>query len=226
MLYSDYPGQQPLQPTSTARCGLGLEGSTQLTQNSTQHWATIHTTLLTQAVCTNQLLRVSLPPKSEKSGKLIWVLENHQWHQQNATQSRPQRYTLISVFLYKTHWQGVQWQETLPTCSLAASLPSQLIQLIKLSINFHNETDLHDFKIWLRLAAMKYLCASTKLTGAKDRQRIENYWENNTSTHRITCSLQRILLHLLWLPYGIGQAIIFLPCDFYLLSFFFFFFLA
>jgi len=26
----------------------------------------------------------------------------------------------------------------------------------------------------------------------------------------------------LWLPYGIGQAIIFLPCDFYLLSIFFF----
>jgi len=28
----------------------------------------------------------------------------------------------------------------------------------------------------------------------------------------------------LWPPYGIGQAIIFLPCDFYLLSIFFFFF--
>ena len=26
---------------------------------------------------------------------------------------------------------------------------------------------------------------------------------------------------LLWLPYGIGQAILFLPCDFYLLSSFF-----
>jgi len=28
---------------------------------------------------------------------------------------------------------------------------------------------------------------------------------------------------LLWLPYVIGQAIIFLPCGFFLLSFFFFF---
>ena len=27
---------------------------------------------------------------------------------------------------------------------------------------------------------------------------------------------------LLWSPYGIGQTIIFLPCDFYLLSFFLF----
>ena len=26
---------------------------------------------------------------------------------------------------------------------------------------------------------------------------------------------------LLWMPYGIGQAIIFLPCGFFLLSFFF-----
>jgi len=28
--------------------------------------------------------------------------------------------------------------------------------------------------------------------------------------------------NLLWSPYVIGQTIIFLPCDFYLLSFFFF----
>jgi len=30
-------------------------------------------------------------------------------------------------------------------------------------------------------------------------------------------------IHSLWLPYVIGQTIIFLPCGFYLLSFFFFF---
>ena len=33
-----------------------------------------------------------------------------------------------------------------------------------------------------------------------------------------------VYLCLLWLPYVIGQAIIFLPCDFFLLSFFVFFF--
>jgi len=31
---------------------------------------------------------------------------------------------------------------------------------------------------------------------------------------------------LLWSPYVIGQTIIFLPCDFYLISFFLLFFLA
>jgi len=33
-----------------------------------------------------------------------------------------------------------------------------------------------------------------------------------------------VYLCLLWLPYVIGQAIIFLPCGFFLLSFFVFFF--
>jgi len=40
------------------------------------------------------------------------------------------------------------------------------------------------------------------------------------------CKVNAIADSLLWPPYGIGQAIIFLPCDFYLLLSFFLFFLA
>ena len=46
------------------------------------------------------------------------------------------------------------------------------------------------------------------------------YYSNqrNNSLYRRT----KQMTYLLWSPYGIGQAIIFLPCDFYLLSIYLF----
>ena len=48
------------------------------------------------------------------------------------------------------------------------------------------------------------------------------------SVHAAAMTRYMELCHLqfLWLPDGIGQAIIFLPCDFYLSIFFFFFFFS
>jgi len=45
----------------------------------------------------------------------------------------------------------------------------------------------------------------------------------NTAGH---CIFVHVVSSSLWSPYIIGQTIIFLPCDFYLLSIFFFYFLA
>jgi len=77
------------------------------------------------------------------------------------------------------------------------------------------------------------LCITPALTRPEVvslRSRLINIW-NSLCYSLLTLVLlmlsndQRVLLSL-WSPYVIGQAIIFLPCDFYLLSSFFLFFLS
>ena len=131
----------------------------------------------------------------------------------------------VTASLLQLHWLPVRWRDQFKLCCLMHSIfhgrcPDYLSNIVRPVDLSRSRAGLRSSSTNFAMPQLRTNCGERAFSHAGPAA-----WNALPEDIRVVSdsvvSRKRLKTHFLWSPYVIGQTIIFLPCDFYLLLFFF-----